>query len=418
MVDPHPKYDTTLISVSGEDKPGISAQLLSALADHNAIILDIGQAVIHQTLSLGILVQVPTKEAWKAVSKEILYRAYELDLKVKFISVSAENYDDWVDEQGKERHIITILGTTLSAEPLARLTEITRDHGLNINVITRLSGRIPLKRKSKPEIAAVEMSVRGTPRDVTEMRGQFLELSHKFGVDIAFQLDNIYRRNRRLIVFDMDSTLIQAEVIDELAAEAGVADQVAAITERAMQGEIDFEESLFQRLALLEGLDASVMEQTYKRIKLTPGAEKLIDMLKHLGYKIALISGGFTFFANKLKERLGIDYVFAHTLEVVDGKLTGRITNDVIDGQRKAHILKEIADAEGLVLEQVIAVGDGANDLPMLSVAGLGIAFQAKSVVRRNADQSISTVGLDGILYLIGVRNRETLDSVRSPDTR
>ena len=413
MVDPNPNYDTTLISISGEDKPGISAQLLSALADHNATILDIGQAVIHQTLSLGILVQVPTKEDWKAVSKEILYRAYELDLKVKFISVSSDNYDEWVDEQGKERHIITILGTTLSAEPLSRITEITRDHGLNINVITRLSGRVPLKHKGKPEIAAVEMSVRGTPKDINEMRGQFLELSKQTGVDIAFQQDNIYRRNRRLIVFDMDSTLIQAEVIDELAAEAGVLDEVAAITERAMQGEIEFKESLYQRLELLKGLDDSVLEKTYDRIKLTPGAEKLIDMLKHLGYKIALISGGFTFFANKLKDRLGIDYVYAHTLEVVDGKLTGNITNEVIDGARKAAILQEIADNEGLVLEQVIAVGDGANDLPMLSVAGLGIAFQAKTVVRENADHSISTVGLDGILYLIGVRNRETLESVR-----
>lgn len=413
MVDPNPNYDTTLISVSGEDKPGISALLLSALADHNAIILDIGQAVIHQTLSLGILVQVPTKEDWKAVSKEILYRAYELDLRVKFISVSSDDYDSWVDEQGKDRHIITVLGTTLSAEPLARLTEITRNQNLNINVITRLSGRIPLKNKGTPDIAAVEMSVRGTPNDITEMRGQFLALSHEFGVDIAFQQDNIYRRNRRLVVFDMDSTLIQAEVIDELAAEAGVANEVAAITERAMQGEIDFEESLYERLALLKGLDATVLEKTYDRIKLTQGAEKLIDMLKHLGYKVALISGGFTYFANRLKERLGIDYVYAHTLEIVDGKLTGKITNDVIDGPRKAAILKEIADAEGLMLEQVIAVGDGANDLPMLSVAGLGIAFQAKTVVRENADQSLSTVGLDGILYLIGVRNRETLEQIR-----
>ncbi|MFP6583316.1 MAG: phosphoserine phosphatase SerB [Candidatus Hydrogenedentota bacterium] len=413
MLEPNSKYDTTLISVSGEDKPGISASLLGALAEHDAIILDIGQAVIHQTLSLGILVQVPTPEDWKAVSKELLYRAYELDLKIQFNSVESDEYQEWVNEQGKERHIITMLGTTLSAEPLARLTDITREQGLNINVITRLSGRTPLEKRAEQEIAAVEISVRGTPNDTVAMRGEFLEMSHQYGVDIAFQVDNVYRRNRRLVVFDMDSTLIQAEVIDELARDAGIMDQVSAITERAMLGEINFEDSLRERLALLKGLDEEALAAAYERIDITQGAEKLIAMLKHLGYKVALISGGFTYFANRLKEHFGIDYVYAHELEIIDGKLTGNITNDVIDGPRKAEILREIAEAEGIVLEQVIAVGDGANDLPMLSEAGLGIAFQAKSVVRENADHSISTVGLDGILYLIGVRNRETLEQVR-----
>lgn len=413
MLEPNPKYDTTLISVSGEDKPGISASLLGALAEHDAIVLDIGQAVIHQTLSLGILVQVPTREDWQAVSKELLYRAYALDLKIKFSSVESDEYQEWVDEQGKERHIITMLGTTLSAEPLARLTDITREQGLNINVITRLSGRTPLKKRAEQDIAAVEISVRGTPNDTVAMRGEFLEMSRQYGVDIAFQVDNVYRRNRRLVVFDMDSTLIQAEVIDELARDAGIMDQVSAITERAMEGEINFEDSLRERLALLEGLGEEALAAAYERIDITHGAEKLIAMLKHLGYKVALISGGFTYFANRLKDHFGIDYVYAHELEIVDGKLTGNITNDVIDGPRKAEILREIAAAEGIVLEQVIAVGDGANDLPMLSEAGLGIAFQAKSVVRENADHSLSTVGLDGILYLIGVRNRETLEQVR-----
>ena len=353
MLEPNPKYDTTLITVSGEDQPGISASLLGALAEHDAVILDIGQAVIHQTLSLGILVQLPSKKDWKSASKELLYRAYELDLKIRFSSVDSKEYQSWVDEQGKERHIITILGTTISAKPLAKLTKIIRGHGLNINVITRLSGRVPLQKRNETDIAAVEMSVRGTPKDTVGMRGEFLAMSHKFGVDIAFQVDNVYRRNRRLVVFDMDSTLIQAEVIDELARDAGVLDQVSAITERAMQGELDFEESLHQRLALLKGLDESALAKAYERINITQGADKLIAMLKHLGYKVALISGGFSYFAERLKDHFGIDYVYAHDLEFVDGKLTGNITNDVIDGPRKAEILREIAEKEGIVLEQL-----------------------------------------------------------------
>jgi phosphoserine phosphatase len=413
MIQPNANNDITLITVSGEDKPGISSLLLGILAQHNAIILDIGQAVIHETLSLGILVQIPDDQNWKTVSEEFFSGADELGLKIKFTTVTTDDYGHWVTEQGKERHIITVLGQTLSAQHLALLCTIIHNNDMNIMVITRLSGRIPIDCEVPPTIACVEISVRGTPKDATAMRGEFLELSHEHGIDIAFQVDNVYRRNRRLVVFDMDSTLIQAEVIDELAVEAGTGDAVSKITERAMRGEIDFSESLTQRLALLKGLDVSVLDTVYQRITLTEGAEKLISMLKHLGYKVALISGGFTYFADQLQERLGIDYIYAHDLEIIDDKLTGKITNNVIDGARKAEILQEIADKEQIVLDQVIAVGDGANDLPMLSLAGLGIAFQAKPVVRETAGHSISSVGLDGILYLIGVRDRETLEELR-----
>ena len=405
--------DVILITVSGEDKPGLSTSLLGVLAQYEAKILDIGQAVIHSTLSLGILTQVPEGVPWADVARELLFRAYELDLKIKFKPITIEEYNEWTRAQGKDRHIITLLGAVLGANHMARLTGIIRDHDLNIDVITRLSGRIPLEEDVRPTMACVEFSVRGTPRDTTAMRGEFLALTHEMGVDIAFQVDDIFRRNRRLVVFDMDSTLVQAEAIDEMAAAAGVSEIVASTTAAAMAGEIDFEESLVQRLSALKGLDEAVLAEVAERIPLMDGAERLIDILKHLGFKIALISGGFTYFAEHLQQKLGIDYVYANELEISGGKLTGKIVGDVIDAQRKAEIVREIAEKEDIRLAQVVAVGDGVNDLPMLAEAGLGIAFRAKPLVRETAGQALSTVGLDGILYLIGVRDRETLDRLR-----
>ena len=405
--------DVILITVSGEDKPGLSTSLLGVLAQYETKILDIGQAVIHSTLSLGILTQVPEGVMWATVARELLFRAYELDLKIKFRPITIEEYNEWTRAQGKDRHIITLLGAVLGANHMARLTGIIRDHDLNIDVITRLSGRIPLEEDVRPTMACVEFSVRGTPRDTTAMRGEFLALTHEMGVDIAFQVDDIFRRNRRLVVFDMDSTLVQAEAIDEMAAAAGVSEIVASTTAAAMAGEIDFEESLVQRLSALKGLDEAVLAEVAERIPLMDGAERLIDILKHLGFKIALISGGFTYFAEHLQQKLGIDYVYANELEISGGKLTGKIVGDVIDAQRKAEIVREIAEMEDIRLAQVVAVGDGVNDLPMLAEAGLGIAFRAKPLVRETAGQALSTVGLDGILYLIGVRDRETLDRLR-----
>ena len=405
--------DVILITVSGEDKPGLSTSLLGVLAQYEAKILDIGQAVIHSTLSLGILTQVPEGVPWADVARELLFRAYELDLKIKFRPITIEEYNEWTRAQGKDRHIITLLGAVLGANHMARLTGIIRDHDLNIDVITRLSGRIPLEEDVRPTMACVEFSVRGTPRDTTAMRGEFLALTHEMGVDIAFQVDDIFRRNRRLVVFDMDSTLVQAEAIDEMAAAAGVSEIVASTTAAAMAGEIDFEESLVQRLSALKGLNEAVLAEVAERIPLMDGAERLIDILKHLGFKIALISGGFTYFAEHLQQKLGIDYVYANELEISGGKLTGKIVGDVIDAQRKAEIVREIAEKEDIRLAQVVAVGDGVNDLPMLAEAGLGIAFRAKPIVRETARQALSTVGLDGILYLIGVRDRETLDRLR-----
>jgi phosphoserine phosphatase len=402
-------HEIILLTLSGEDKPGVTSAITGILANYRISILDIGQAVIHNTLSLGILIQVPREAESSPLMRDILFKAHELNLQVRFEPVSDSDYGLWVEGQGKTRHIITLLARRITATHIARVTDIAAGHGLNIDNISRLSGRVSLDEGEQGEQtkACVEFSVRGMPSDASELREAFLKAASELDVDIAFQKDDIYRRNRRLVVFDMDSTLIEAEVIDELAKEAGVGDQVVAITEAAMRGEIDFNESFRRRVALLKGLDASVLEGIAQRIPLTEGAEELVSNLRSLGFKTAILSGGFTYFAHRLQEKLGFDYVHANELDIQDGKVTGEVIGTIVNGERKAQLLREIAEKEGVRLEQTIAVGDGANDLPMLSIAGLGIAFRAKPLVRRSAKQAISTLGLDGILYLIGFRDRD-----------
>lgn len=396
-----------LITISGLDRPAVTSTVTTILSKHGANILDIGQAVIHENLSLGLLVEFPVDAEAAPVIKDILFRMHELDMQVKYQPVSEDSYREWVEQQGKERHIVTLLARQVSAEQIAALTSIMAEHGLNIDNISRLSGRVPLDHTDLKSKACVEFSARGTPRDSNQLRADFTDLSARLDVDIAFQADNMYRRTRRLVCFDMDSTLIDAEVIDELAKAAGVGEQVAAITEEAMRGELDFKESFARRMALLKGLDESVLIHIAQNLRLTEGAEHLISTLRQLGYKTAILSGGFHYFGRYLQEKLGIDYVFANELEIIDGRVTGRVIGDVIDGQRKAALLRELASKECISLEQVIAVGDGANDLPMLSIAGLGIAFRAKPMVKASAKQSISTLGLDAILYLMGLRDRD-----------
>ncbi|AWM78992.1 phosphoserine phosphatase SerB [Gammaproteobacteria bacterium ESL0073] len=396
-----------LINITGEDRPGLTSSITGVLAAGGAQILDIGQAVIHNTLSFGILVELP-KDSDTNVLKDVLFCAYKLNQQVRFTPISENDYTEWVAGQGKPRHIVTLLTRKVTAEQLYKVSTITAAHQLNIDQIDRLSGRIPLGTSPNHSKGCIEFSVRGEPADTKALKAEFLQVGAELGVDIAFQQDSIYRRNRRLAVFDMDSTLIEAEVIDELAKAAGVGKQVAAITEQAMQGEIDFKESFKRRLSLLKGLPETVLEKIANELPLTEGAESLFAELKKLGYRTAILSGGFTYFAKRLQQQLKIDYVYANELDIVDGKLTGVAIEPIVDAKRKADLLKELAIKEGISLEQTIAVGDGANDLPMLGIAGLGVAFRAKPVVKQSAKQAISALGLDGILYLLGYRDRET----------
>jgi len=400
--------DILLINVFGEDKLGVTSAVTSLLSNFDVTILDIGQAVIHDQLNLGLLAAIPSEASSDDLMAQVQACTTELNMRVKFLPISEGRYQQWVEQQGKPRHIVTLLARKIEAQHLAALTAVVSRYQLNIDKMVRLSGRIDLHETKELGRACVEFSVRGEASDPQAFKKSLLELAHQYDIDIAFQEDNIFRRNRRLVVFDMDSTLIDAEVIDELAIEAGVGQQVAEITEAAMQGKLDFKQSFEQRLALLEGLDASVLQKIAQRLQLNEGAEHLISTLKKLGYKTAIVSGGFSFFGEYLQEILGVDYVYANQLDIENGKVTGRVKGDIIDGQRKADLLRELAERDGLMLEQVIAVGDGANDLPMLDIAGLGIAFRAKPLVEASAKQAISSLGLDGILYLLGYSDKDT----------
>jgi len=409
--------EIVLIDISGRDRPGITMGLTEVLAHYDVTVLDIGQSVIHNTLALGLLVELPDDSGGCPVFRELLFKAHEMGLDLRFTPIDPDAYESWVKEQGQPRHIVTLLGHAINATHIAQVSAVVTRFGLNIEQITRLSGRIsrragqhPVDERPGPirgQHASVQFLLRGPVPDISALHASFLTLGQAMALDIAIQEDDIFRRNRRLVCFDMDSTLIQTEVIDELAAVAGVGEQVASITEAAMRGELDFAESFRRRMALLEGLDETVLAGIAERLPITDGAERLIGTLKQLGYKIAILSGGFTYFAEYLQQRLGIDYVHANRMEFEQGRLTGKVTGPIVDGARKAELLRQIAQHEGIRLEQVIAVGDGANDLPMLSIAGLGIAYHAKPLVKEQARHSIATVGLDGILYLLGMRDRD-----------
>jgi phosphoserine phosphatase len=396
-----------LVNVFGEDKPGVTNAVAESLTSFGIGVLDIGQAVIHDQLNLGILVCVPAGKLLSDIQNTLTKTLNEISMQVRCIPVSRDSYDNWVVNQGKSRHIITLLARRIEARDLAAVTDVTLKYGLNIDKIIRLSGRVDFSKRDDLSQACVEFSARGMPKNDNDFRKSLLELAGKHDIDIAYQEDNIFRSNRQLVVFDMDSTLINAEVIDELAHEAGVGGEVSKITELTMEGKLDFKQSFTKRVGLLKGLDEEALHRVACRLSLNEGADYLISSLRKLGYRTAIISGGFSFFGRYLQSSLGVDYVYANELDVVDGIVTGKVKGDIIDGERKAEILKEIAKIQNLSLDQVIAVGDGANDLSMLNIAGLGIAFRAKQIVKASAQQSISNAGLDGILYLLGYSDKD-----------
>jgi phosphoserine phosphatase len=396
-----------LINFSGGDRAGLTSSLAAILAQHEARILDIGQAVVHETLTLAILIEVPEGREFTPLKKDLIVRAHELDLKIKVTPITEQAFQHWVGAQGKFRFIVTVLGRQITAEQFASISGAISQRDFNIDRIERLSGRLSLTRRLENANACLEFEISGETDSSTALRSELMALTQRFNIDIAFQRESIYRRNRRLFAFDMDSTLIRGEVIDELARLHGVGEQVAAITAAAMSGELDFKQSFGRRIALLKGLPEPRVRELLHLIPLAEGAERLISTLKSLGYKTAVLSGGFTFFGEHLQKLLGLDYVFANRLEIKNGYITGEVSGEIVDGNRKAELLQALVEKENISLDQVIAVGDGANDLPMLNLAGMGIAFHAKPIVRSSANHAVSFLGLDSLLYLIGVRDRD-----------
>lgn len=416
MASPAPA-EALLIHISGHDGPGITAACTAILAQHHAAILDIGQAVVHENLVLGILIATPDAGRFTALKNALHDRMLALGLHTRFTRVNAKALEHWMRGLGKSHFIVTLLARSISAPMLAGVSEVIAATKFNVDRIERLSAQICWQdcdqspSEGEPGNACVELAVSGNAEEEAALRSQLLAVAQQFSIDIACQREGIFRLNRRLFVFDMDSTLIQGEVIDELARLARVGDQVARITEAAMRGELDFDQSFIRRVALLKGLPAEQVYSLLGTIPLADGAERLFTALKLLGLKTAILSGGFNFFARSLQQRFSIDHVHANELEIVDGVVTGRVIPPIVNGARKAALLAEIAANEGISLEQVVAVGDGANDIPMLNLAGMGIAYRAKPVVRQQADHSLSRLGLDGLLYLIGLRDRDLVSS-------
>lgn len=389
--------DAILITATGVDRPGITAELAHVLAESDATVLDVEQVVVQGQLSLTFLVSLDEGEAAaRPVLKEILWKARELELHVDF-DVAAR-----ISEPvRKHTWALMLLGDPVDAPLISEVARTAEREGFNIERIERLSAR---------DMTSLELTLSGQPGDSERrLRAGLLELRERFNCDLALQAESLTRRSKRLVVMDMDSTLIQQEVIDELAASLGVTDKVAAITERAMNGELDFDQSLRERVRLLEGTPVAAFEEVLQRIELTPGAEQLVRVLKRLGYRLAVISGGFIEVVEPIRQKLGLDYAFANRLEIQDGRLTGAVSGPIVNRERKAELLETLAQAERIALDQVIAIGDGANDLDMLQRAGLGIAFNAKRVVQQQASYAINSRNLTAILYLLGIRDVEAL---------
>jgi phosphoserine phosphatase len=384
-----------LVTVSGPDCPGITARLMKIISDYAVEVLDMGQAVTHGLLSLSFVIGLNSEEKGQDgnVLKDLLFEANLMGLTLSY-KVVDENIS--TPENEADKFIVTCVSPTkVTASFVADLASILATYKINIERIDKVSPK---------EFSSMEIST-SIPKDLDtkKLKEHLMQVSTKHKIDVAFLKDNVFRRNKRLIVFDMDSTLIQTEVIDELAELVGAGEEVRKITHRAMNGEIDFDESLRLRVSKLKDLDVSRMQEVLEKLPLTQGVEEFIKTIKSLGYKVALISGGFSFFADALKIKLGLDYSFANELEIENGKLTGRVTGTIVNANQKAILVKLIAQQENISLEQVVAIGDGANDLPMLATAGLGIAFHAKDIVRKKAEQHLSHGPMTSILYFLGI---------------
>ncbi|MCD6525976.1 MAG: phosphoserine phosphatase SerB [Desulfuromonas sp.] len=387
-----------LITMTGHDQPGVFAAMTELVAQTaGAEIRDIEMTVTHRQMVLTLLLDLASGLVCeKPLLKDLLFAAKERGLDLDFTVLDREQVGE---HKYGPLYVVTILGARINAAALAQVSRILVEQQANIERISRLT---------QGGLRCVELLIRTREiLNIRELKRLLLQVGSGLDVDVAVQKESLYRRAKRLVVMDMDSTLIQIEVIDELARLAGVGKQVAEITEQAMNGELDFQQSLAARVALLKGLDEGALGEVYRNIPFTPGARNLVHILKRLGFRTAVISGGFTFFTDRLQQELGLDYAYANQLEIVDGVVTGNTVGAVVDGERKAELLEEIAEREGVTLDQVIAIGDGANDLPMLGKAGLGIAFNAKARVREQADTHINQQSLDSILYLLGLSERE-----------
>ncbi len=389
--------DFIVITVNGPDAPGIVSSITSILSENAVKIIDIEQIVIRKLILLSMLLDLrESKGGQISLLKDLLLEARRLNVELDF-KIASDN--EHLEYDKNFMYAVTCLGEEITAQVVAQISNAISSENVNIERITQLS---------QGELGCIEMIVKTNKTiNVQDMTRKLLSISSDFGVDIAVQKEDIFRRSKRLVVMDMDSTLIQVEVIDELAKSAGHGEEVSGITSKAMNGELSFNESLNKRVELLRGLDENILDEIYHNIPFTPGAKKLIKILKKLGYKTAVISGGFTFFTDRLKNELGLDYAFANKLEIKDGKLTGKVLGEIINGEFKAKILEDIADKEDIALDQVVAIGDGANDLLMLDKAGLGIAFNAHKTVREKADYNISQKNLDSIIYLLGISEKE-----------
>lgn len=384
-----------LLRVSGTDAPGITAAITSCIEPQNGRLLDLEQAATHGLLSLMVLVALEddkTSSFEKSVREKL--RGFSLDLKFEVLEGSHVNPDP------TDRFVVTVIAPDIPASLVAEITGSLANTRTNIDSIRKLSSS---------GLSTIELICSSRERiNLPLIKEKLLAITTRYpGVDVAIQKENLYRRSKRLVVFDMDSTLIQGEVIDELAELVGKKDEVSALTKRAMEGEMDFQESLLRRVSLLRGLSRKELDYVYSQMKLSPGADRLIRVLRRLGYRIAIISGGFSYFVERLKNELGVHYAYANTLEMDGDTVTGRLQGLIVDGRRKADLLELLAQQEGVLLDQVIAIGDGANDMQMLKKAGLGIAFNAKAFTKAMVGTSITHKSMDSILYLLGITDRD-----------